>query len=77
MFVNQSLQKKNFEEYFYKLTNLSEDLRDIIIKRIKILKKEKSQSIFNKISNFLDKIIFLLITLILIGYLYYNFFYVK
>jgi len=76
MIVNDSLRLTKLEDFFYKLTNISDDFRDIQIKRIKKLKREQSESFFDTISTVLDKTLYLLITFLLFGYLYYNFIYV-
>jgi len=77
MFDNNLETLTRLEEFFYKLTNLSDDFRDIQIKKLKKMNREQNNSFFHRITNVLDKSIYLFINFLLILYLYYSFLFVS
>ncbi len=76
MFDNELLRLKKFEDFFYRLTNISEDFHDYFISKKKRKIKAEKENCCHKFFNFFFKILFLFITFLLIIYLYYHFIFV-
>lgn len=76
MFSSELIILKRFEDFFSKLTNINEDIRDLHVLFQKKRRNDVSRTFSQKVCNYIHKTMFFFFTLVLIGYLYYNFIFV-